>query len=140
MAVDEEYNALLVGAYEWTEEKKETFIEAIGIKNVIFETVEPIEEQKIEYTSTKKEEQEQIDTEQVTRDGTEMFIGKQAQNEDVKGEDGPIVSTIGACILGNDNNFKKGFVTTAHTNISNQPTAKGQNIRFFEKFERNLKI
>ena len=122
VAVDEEYNALLVGAYEWTEEKKDTFMEAVGIKNVIFETVEPIEEQKIEYTSAKEEEQ-------VTRDGTEMFIGKQAQNEDVKEKDGrPIVSTIGACILGNDDNFKKGLVTTAHTNISNQPTAKGQNI------------
>ncbi len=25
VAVDEEYNALIVGAYEWTEEKKQTF-------------------------------------------------------------------------------------------------------------------
>ena len=32
VAVDEEYNALLVGAYEWTEEKKDTFMEAVGIK------------------------------------------------------------------------------------------------------------
>lgn len=37
-------------------------------------------------------------------------------------------STIGACIVGNGSGFKKGFVTTTHTNNPKQPTKKGDDI------------
>ena len=40
VAISERDNGLIVGAYEWTEEKKERFKEVVGINNVFFELVE----------------------------------------------------------------------------------------------------
>ena len=37
VAISERDNGLIVGAYEWTEEKKERFKEVVGINNVFFE-------------------------------------------------------------------------------------------------------
>ena len=38
VALSEEYNGLLVGAYKWTEEQKEEFVKIIGIENALSET------------------------------------------------------------------------------------------------------
>ncbi|MCI9354095.1 MAG: hypothetical protein HFE58_04720 [Firmicutes bacterium] len=135
VAVDEEYNALIVGAYEWTEEKKQTFIEAVGIQNVIFQTVDPLEEQQIEYvTEENKEEIMENEDAQITKDGTEIYVGRQILNKNIKDKKGNYaVSTIGACVVGNGSNIRRGFVTTAHTNAydkNNKPiqSSKGDAI------------
>ena len=126
VAVDEEYNALIVGAYEWTEEKKQTFIEAVGIQNVIFQTVDPLEEQQIEYVS--KENEEVIEETQAAEVERPFLIPRLIDEKKVIENSNYLNSTIGACIVGNGSGFKKGFVTTAHTNNPKQPTKKGDDI------------
>ncbi len=126
VAVDEEYNALIVGAYEWTEEKKQTFLEAVGIQNVIFQTVDPLEEQQIEYVS--KENEEVIEETQAAEVERPFLIPRLIDEKKVIENSNYLNSTIGACIVGNGSGFKKGFVTTAHTNNPKQPTKKGDDI------------
>lgn len=126
VAVDEEYNALIVGAYEWTEEKKQTFIEAVGIQNVIFQTVDPLEEQQIEYVS--EENEEVIEETQAAEVERPFLIPRLIDEKKVIENSNYLNSTIGACIVGNGSGFKKGFVTTAHTNDPKQPTKKGDDI------------
>ena len=126
VAVDEEYNALIVGAYEWTEEKKQTFIEAVGIQNVIFQTVDPLEEQQIEYVS--EENEEVIEETQAAEVERPFLIPRLIDEKKVIENSNYLNSTIGACIVGNGSGFKKGFVTTAHTNNPKQPTKKGDDI------------
>mgnify|MGYP001092756225 CR=1 FL=1 len=126
VAVDEEYNALIVGAYEWTEEKKQTFIEAVGIQNVIFQTVDPLEEQQIEYVS--EENEEVIEETQAAEVERPFLIPRLIDEKKVIENSNYLNSTIGACIVGNGSGFKKGFVTTTHTNNPKQPTKKGDDI------------
>lgn len=99
VALSEANNGLRVGAPEWSDDKKQIFIDTVGVDNIIFELADVTEEE----TTTEMKYNEA----RVTND---PIIGTPVSNIN-RVEDK--IMTIGACVLGN-NRFK-GFITTAHS-------------------------
>lgn len=96
VALSEANNGLRVGSPDWSDDKKQDFIDAVGIDNVIFEISDVTEEElpeEIEYKNP--------------RATKEIVVAAPATNIA-----NAQIMTIGACVTGS-NRFK-GFITTAH--------------------------
>ncbi len=100
VALSEANNGLIVGAAEWSDDKKQIFIEAVGVDNVIFEIADVTEE----------EVDKEVECEN-TRAEKKPIIGTLVWDIDLPSAQN--VMTIGACVVGN-NQFK-GYITTAHS-------------------------
>lgn len=98
VALSAEYNGLLVGSSEWTEEKKDAFVEVVGMDHIVFEVTrdENIEQQ----------------SDEIERAGKAPKPGTLVENDAVrnKTDNAPLLSTISACVVGDFD----GYVTTAH--------------------------
>ncbi len=125
VALSEEYNGLLVGAYKWTEEQKEEFVKIIGIENVIFDTVNAYEmEEKVETTQKNQEEN-------LERAFKQQLPGNLIYNDNVKENGVQQRSTLTACVLGDID----GYITTAHKGVEN-----GHQFKYDDETSKSQKI
>ena len=132
VAISERDNGLIVGAYEWTEEKKERFKEVVGINNVFFELVED----GIEVINNDEDFFEEIPTEEPApkSSGEKIILGQQMSDFDALSPEGyPWLYTIGACILGEN---VTGYITAGHGEIQEGHTIGDRELKLGKVYEK----
>lgn len=93
-------NAIVIGAEEWNQEKKQAVTKLAGIDNIIFETKE-VKSSNFEDTRDLN-----LDSNYKSRASSSIYVGDQIQN-------GNYSSCIGACAtIGN----REGYVSSGHNN------------------------
>lgn len=107
VALSEEYNGLLIGSYEWTEQKQKEFVDAVGIENIIFETVNRYDEEYSTEEMNKDKNLEKVKKQELP--GT--LIYNDNVRDDKTGD--RLRSTLTACVVGE----MEGYITTAHKGV-----------------------
>lgn len=100
-------NAIVIGAEDWNEEKKEAVIKTAGIENVIFETQE-IQNSDSDNTKDTKYNLSSNYNAKATYD---IYVGDDIENSSMSGATAH--STLGACAIIDG---KEGYITSGHYN------------------------